>query len=344
MSDFEEIVEDDEPFDLEREPLDRPPPFETDWGGDGSDPMRAVRAHVLAALRPAAGPYQPPLDALLALGDVDAEELERQRNELDIGQAHVPELVRMLRDRALNTANSDTPEVHAPSHALAMLAQLDLSAVVAEFIPLFDLDFDQVGENLPGVLGQVGAPALAPLSAYLGDQTRWVWGRSRSADALKELAERHPKLRAEVVALLSAILAAAESDDEQAVTGAMSALIDLQAVEALPLIRRAFELGKIDESVAGPWGDVLKELGVEPEADDPLVEESRHRFEERHNQMFPPDLRANLAAFQEQQRAERARTEQRQAGQRRKQEQARKQKNKRKAASSARKANRKKRK
>jgi len=67
----------------------------------------------------------------------------------------------------------------------------------------------------------------------------------------------------------------------------MDALVELGAVEALPLIRRAFELGRIDEMVRGPWGDVLDDLGVEPEADDPLLSESRGRFEERHEQLFP---------------------------------------------------------
>lgn len=344
MTGPELIRDDDEPFDLDHEPLDRPPPFEIDWGGDGSDLMRPVRAHILEALRPAAGPYPPPLDVLLTLGPIDAEELERLRDEHSIGQMHVPALVRMLRDRALNTADNDTPEVYAPEHALALLSGLDLSAVVPELLPLFDLDFDRVGEELTDILGEVGAPVLAPLRAYLSDRGRWVWGRSRAADTLKELAERHPDLREEVVATLSQILLGAETDHEQAVTGAVDALVELKAVETLPLIRRAFELGKVDETMNGPWGDVLREIGVEPDPNDPLVEESRRRFEERHARMVPPDLHDNLAAFQARHRAERARAEQQAGAQKRKQDKVRTEKNKRKAAKASRKANRKKRK
>ncbi|NTU78879.1 MAG: hypothetical protein HGA45_05660 [Chloroflexales bacterium] len=124
----------------------------------------------------------------------------------------------------------------------------------------------------------------------------------------------------------------------------MSALVDLKATEALPLIRRAFELERIDESMHGAWGDVLQEIGVEPDPDDPLVEKSRRRREERHAQMFPADLRENMAAFQARHRAERAQAAERTAAQQRKQDKARKEKNKRKAASASRKANRKKRK
>lgn len=343
MSDLEHLSEGHEPFDLERATLDQPTLFETDWGGDGTELLRPVRAHVLAALRPSTEQYQPPLDSLLTLGEIDAAELERLRIEYGIGQMHVPELVRMLRDRALNTAYSDTPQVYAPGHAFDLLADLDLSAVVPDLIPLFDVDFEQMGEGLPRMLGNVGAPALVPLRTYLNDHSRWLWGRARAADALKELAERHPGLRADVVATLSASLAAAESDHEVVVTEVMCALIDLKAVETLPLIRRAFELDKIDETMNGPWGDVLGAMGIEPDADDPLVAESQRRYEERHARMLSPNSQKNLNAFLAP-RPTRFTDEQATAPQKRKREQARKEKQKRKAASAARKANRKKRK
>ena len=56
--------EDNEPFDLEHEPLDPPQHVMPDWGGDGTDLSRPVRAHVLAVLRPNTVPYPPPVDAL----------------------------------------------------------------------------------------------------------------------------------------------------------------------------------------------------------------------------------------------------------------------------------------
>lgn len=91
------------PFDLERAPLDPPRGFATDWGGGGSDLTRPVRAHVLAALPFSTHPYPPPLDALIPLGDEDVDDLVAEHG---IGQEHVPELVRMVRDRALVTAPS----------------------------------------------------------------------------------------------------------------------------------------------------------------------------------------------------------------------------------------------
>lgn len=164
----------DEPFGLEREPLDKPPPFERDWGGDGSDLQRPVRAHVLAALRPSTGPYSPPLDALLTLGDPRESGVEQRRDAIDVRQEHLPELLRMARDRDLYTANSETLEVWAPLHALHMLGALDASSVVADLIPLFDLEDDWYATALPDLLGKIGAPALAPTRAYIADRTRWA--------------------------------------------------------------------------------------------------------------------------------------------------------------------------
>jgi preprotein translocase subunit SecA len=74
----------------------------------------------------------------------------------------------------------------------------------------------------------------------------------------------------------------------------MDELVELEADQALPLIRRAFELGQIDEMMRGGWGDVLEDLGIEPDADDPLVAESHRRFEERQNQLFPREQAAQL--------------------------------------------------
>jgi hypothetical protein len=332
MSDTSQRMPNGEPFDLERAPLDEPADYGTDWGGDGSDPTRPVRAHVLAALRPSGGPYAPPLDGLLRTED-ELEDPEALRERLGIAQEHVPELIRMARDRSLITAPSDSPLAWAPGYALQILGELELGERVAELVPLFDYDNDYIAEELPWVIGTAGAPAIPPLRAYLEDRTRWVWGHTNAADALKEVAERHPELRDEVVALLSELLDRGDERHELAPTGLLSALVDLKAVEALPVMRRAHELGRIDESVNGAWGEVLQELGLTPDITDPLLAVSQRRFDERHAAMFggaPRGLAAPQVALP------------RLSSDGRSTNQQKKQKNKRKAAAASRKANKKK--
>src|SRR5689334_237893 len=160
---------DDEPFDLEREPLDRPPSLARDWGGDGIDLSRPVRAHMLVALRPNSTPYAPPVDALIALGEPRKPGIAERREALGLQQEHLPELLRMARDRDLYTANGDTDQVWAPLHAFYALSELDVSAVVSELILLFDLDDDWLDTALPELMGKIGALALEPIRAYLAD-------------------------------------------------------------------------------------------------------------------------------------------------------------------------------
>jgi hypothetical protein len=287
---------DDEPFDLEREPLDPASPVAHDWGGDGTDLHRPVRAHVLTALRPNTAPYPPPVDALRQLGDPRSAGVEERRSALGLRQEHLPDLLRMARDRDLYTAGGDSDEVWAPLHALSALDDLDVTAVASELIPLFDLDDDWFDTAVPELLGKIGAPAFEPIRAYLADRTRWVHGQAKACRALEQIAMQHPELREQVVAALGDVLANAEHYDEVANTAAMDALVELEAVEALPLIRHAFELGRIDEMMRGPWGDVLDGLGVEPEEGDPLLAESRQRFEERQERFFPREQRRQLQA------------------------------------------------
>jgi hypothetical protein len=345
---------DDESFDLEREPLDRPEAFGRDWGGDGTDLNRPVRAHILAALRPNIAPYPPPLDRLLALGDPRDAGVTEQRQALGLAQEHLPDLLRMARDRGLYTADGDTDEVWASLHAFYALGDLDLSAVVPELIPLFDLDDDWLDTALPELLGKVGAPAVEPIRAYLVDRTRWIYGQAEACHALEKIAEQHPEQRERVVAILSDVLHEAEHYDEAVNTAAMGALIELKEIEALPLIRQVFELGRIDEMVYGPWGDVLDRLGVKREEGDPLLAESRRRFEERNEQLMPREQREQLLEALDRFRARTQRSAEAPPAQalplaphdprRTAQERARKHKHKRKIESASRKANRRKRK
>src|SRR4051812_3964194 len=115
--------------------------LEYDWGGDGSDLHRPVRAHVEAALVPNDATYAPPLDQLLTLGNaLDVRDINERIARLGLSQSHVPELVRMTRDRALNTMDGESDAVWAPIHALTALASLDVSEHVADLVPLFDVD------------------------------------------------------------------------------------------------------------------------------------------------------------------------------------------------------------
>jgi hypothetical protein len=307
--------------------------LEYDWGGDGSDLEKTVRVHVEAALLPAAGAYSPPIDQLLSLGDpLEDTDLEARIAEMGFTQEHIPELVRMARDRELNTAPGDSDKVWAPIHALTALSHLDIGEYAADLVPLFDVDSEWFGEELPLVLKNARANALAPLQAYIQDTTRWIFGRAYAISAVEELAKAHPEVRDQAIQFLSDALTHAGESDPYINADLINALAQLHAVEALPIVRQAFEQDAVDESIMGDWTEVLKAFGQEVDQDDPLVRRSRQRWNEQRAQLrttLPPSPRAPTSLF---------------ALTRTGQNKAAKRKNKRKQASAARKANKKKRK
>lgn len=245
------------------------------WGGDGSDLNQPVRAHVEAALLTTDGSYSPPLDRLLTLGSVhDLPDPEAALGALGLAEAHIPDLIRMARDRALNTIEDDVPEGWAPIYALLALKHLDVSQHVADLVPLFDLDSEWFGEELPTVLGRAGAPALGPLRQYLYDASRWHYGRWNAASALAEIGKQHPELRDQAIAILAETMAN-QANDPETNGFLLSSLLALHATEALPVIRAVFERDAVDVSIAGSWGEVLEALGQPVDRDDPLIQRSK---------------------------------------------------------------------
>ncbi len=354
--DQEDLAPDDEnQFDLETATLEQPLFGEIDWGGDGSDPHRPVRTHVLQALLPNNEAYPPPVAALLRLGDPRAADLTERRRAIDLTQEHAPHLLRMARDRALNTADSDTLEVWAPVHAVEALSELNTTTVVADLLPLLDVEGDWLDTLLSKAFARAGHAAVEPLRRYLLDTSRWTYGRSNAGSALVELARQHPELRNAVLDALRHAMADAKHNTEAGNGLLIACLLELDAQEALPEIRNAFASGKVDEMVAGDWATVQHTLGVEPDPGDTLVIESERRWKQRQEEVFPSELRERFLSvlggasddYEQLEQLPDAPTEMQQfpapriskAGQ-----QAKKAKHKRKVAAASRKANKRKRK
>ena len=304
---------------------------EFEWSpGDEHDLPR--RDHFLAAMRPAHGPYSPPVEALSTLGSPDTP----GNDTPSVPQEFAAELVRMARDRDLFLADEESPTVYAGVHAVRALKQLELGELVPELIPLFDVDSEWFLDNdLPELMASAGPLAVPPLAAYLADSGRWSNGHYSAALALKQIAEQHPEQRAAAVAAFAAMLDQLDNYGETSITAAVDMLTELKAVEELPRIRRAFEQDKVDTMMRGGWLDILNDLGVTPEPDDPLVLESARQVEER-NAAFAatvPDRRLLAEADSAPQ-----------SGGKRSSAQSKKAKNKRKQSTAMRKANKRKKK
>lgn len=288
-----------------------------------------VDAHVAAVWLHTDTPYSDAVATLLSLGVIPTlDNLPAQTASLPFDDSHVPELIRMARDHALYQGDQDNPATWAPTWALLALGKLDVRAHIAELIPLFDIDDEWVSEELPPIIGRAGEAALGPLTTYLQDRSRWLFGRASAANALTEVARNTPELRDSAIQALTQILNQAEFESPALNALVIVNLIALQAVEALPVIRRAFELDTVEEFTVGDWIDVLKAMGQMPQPDDPLVALSTQRRNE-YSQTLQPSFttKADIPAH----------------GPSRRSSTAAKKKTKRKTEKASRKANRKKR-
>jgi HEAT repeat protein len=216
--------------------------------------------------------YPPPVERLLALGEAPL----RDRDWLDyrglgLGEEHVPALIRLATEKGLDALDPMDPRAWAPVHARRALGQLRAEAAVPALVDLLlgAEDDECAFDDLPEVLGRIGRPAVAPLARVLADSRRSEWIRIAAARGLKLAALADDALRPEMVALLTRQLEAWERQDTCLNSFLVGDLVDLEAVEAAPLMERAFAAGRVDPVVYGDWEDVRVELGLLPERKTP---------------------------------------------------------------------------
>jgi tetratricopeptide (TPR) repeat protein len=181
-----------------------------------------------------------------------------------LGSAVIPGLIELATDSTFDEAEQDDPAVWTPLHAIRILGEMQAAAAVEPFMTLLGSDDYTVADAVQEALGRIGAPALPPLCKLLPDRSQDASLRNRAAAALQEAAKSHPELRADVVEALVAQLDPAETqtpEDERLNAFVIGALLDIQAVEALPAIERAFSDDRVDTSIVD-FGSVQREFDL----------------------------------------------------------------------------------
>jgi hypothetical protein len=215
-----------------------------------------------------AAAYPPPLDRLLGLGVLFTRGREwRDYRQMGIGPEHVPDLIRMACDPDLNEAFQDDPRVYAPLHAWRALGQLaapEAAGPLALLLVRLPED-DSATEELPEVLGMIGGDAaLGAATGLLMNPMLREETRISAASALKEIGKRHPELRDRCAATLMGQLKRYESQPDGLNGFLVHDLVELGAVEAVPLLEEAFVAERVDLLIRGDWEDVQVDLGLLP--------------------------------------------------------------------------------
>jgi hypothetical protein len=233
-------------------------------GGLQSGARRAKLGRMYTKSTPDGAAYPPPVDRLLGLGSLFTRRGQRDYLQMGIAPEHVPDLLRMAGDPELNHADQDDPRVYAPLHAWRALGQLAASESAAPLVEvLVQLpDDDFANEELPEVLGMIGAAAVEPVAAVLADPAIEERTRVSAASALEEIGKRHPELRDRCVEVLMRQLEAWPAQSEWLNGVLIDYLVELRAVEAAPLMEAAFAAERADTMIRGDWEDVQVDLGL----------------------------------------------------------------------------------
>jgi hypothetical protein len=216
--------------------------------------------------------YSYPVSELLTFGD--CRDFRGWPNYLDLGLGleHVPELIEMATDEELHWTDSESLEVWAPVHAWRALGQLRATAAIEPLLHLLHEleDNDWTLDELPEVYGMIGRAAIPALARYyLADGSHGLWARVAAARGLEQIAAGDASARAECVAVLSRQLERFTRNDPILNGFLINCLIDLRAVEAAPLMERAFAADRVDLSIQGDWEDVQVELGLKAARETP---------------------------------------------------------------------------
>lgn len=177
--------------------------------------------------------------------------------------ADAPMLAALAGDVELSNEDADSNEVWIPLHAWRALQPL-MPAGLQELLPaLAVLDEDDwAASELPQVFAAAGETGIVPLQAYLQDESHTEFARGTVVEALAEIARCNDGLREPVMAVLVERLRVSTAADAWINGCIVSALIDLEAVEAIDVIRAAYALKKVDLSFCGHVEDVEMDMGL----------------------------------------------------------------------------------
>ena len=150
------------------------------------------------------------------------------------------------------------------SHAWRALGQLEAVEAAEPLVYLFQrlADGDWIRGELPVVFSMMGPETIPVLDGFLGDQDVEETCRLSGPACLERIAKAHPAHRNECVDVLTCHLERYETNGRVLNAFLISSLIDLDAIEAIGLIRKAFSADRVDLLVAGDIEDVEIDMGL----------------------------------------------------------------------------------
>lgn len=187
----------------------------------------------------------------------------------------------VLLDMVLNPEVLEDNEatVWVPLYAWRALKALGTPVAIEQLLPAFAIhqDDDWALEELPEVIAAAGERALAPTLAFIRSDEDEL-ARGLSTRVLTLVAAQHPALKPQIIDQLTDLLEQQSAEEAELNAFIVSALIELKALNALVVINKAYEQGKVAEALVGDFEDVEIALGLRTERTKPRAYQSQLAF------------------------------------------------------------------
>lgn len=196
-----------------------------------------------------------------------------------------------LLELATNTQllHEEPPECFAPIHALRLLGEVGTVEMIEPLLRQLPVDLDYEDERLPQawveelpqIIGRLGAPAIEPLWAIAKDASWISAARSTALIALTYITAAAPETRDAIVASLREHLSS--TDDKAFASHIVVALANLGVKDLYAEVMALYRAGKIDQSII-PAGAVRQLLLTDSSKRLACV---NHPLQERYDQHGP---------------------------------------------------------
>ena len=229
--------------------------------------------------------YDDPVSKLLNYGSCQKIKGWPDYSKIGLTHEHISELIRMVTDRKLLWAEQESLEVWAPVHAWRALGQLEAVEAIKPLIGLFDelSDDDWASDELPEVMALFGSKAIKPLKEYLLDSSNKELARATAASCLEKIGNNDSTIINDCISILVEYLEQSNIDEPTLNGLVIAHLIELEAAESIDAIRKAFNRGNVDITVAGDLEDVEIELGLREKRETPQPNYLNPEFEKLTN-------------------------------------------------------------
>jgi hypothetical protein len=218
--------------------------------------------------------YTNPVSLLLNYGDClkMGDEWPDYCGELGFTADHIPELIRMATDSQFDLSEEQGLEVWAPVHAWRALGQLRATEAVGPLLDMLYVQGDEewMSEEFPTVFKMIGPPAIARLARALSDKPEKFFANLTIAESLQVIGKTYPEAQKACILVLTDRIERCTEQIPDLNAFFISQLIDLKAVDSLPVIRQAFEREYVDYSFVGDIENVEIEMGVRTQRSTPV--------------------------------------------------------------------------